>query len=87
MQRHEIVDVEEAPVVDFARRPAPIHEPVRLRVQQLLHPLRSALPFRPPGRGVFDPPAGLRHQRTQLAKAADGFAGQAPPPVDRTGSP
>ena len=40
--RREIVDVEEAAVIDFLRRHAPEGEPVRLLVQQLVERIEAA---------------------------------------------
>ena len=41
-QRRELVDVEEAPVVDLLRRDAPVREPVRLLVEQPIERIEAA---------------------------------------------
>ena len=46
-QRREIVDVEEAAVVDLARAAPPESEPIVLRVEQRAQPARALLALRP----------------------------------------
>ena len=41
-QRREIVDVEEAPVVDLIDRDAPVRQPIRLRIEQRVERVEAA---------------------------------------------
>ena len=71
MERHEIVHVEEAAVVDLPRRAAPVDQPVHLRVEQTSQAALALLAGverlrrRGEGRG------GLGHSRGQLAQPCE----------------
>jgi hypothetical protein len=99
VQRHEVVHVEEPAVVDLARRPPPMHQPVDLRIEQPGEPrgsirprpkgLDGGLDLTPDGRVFGRQPQPIERLRDAAAALLDragetsSTPGQSPQPADR----